>query len=114
MAEIKKEHNIIISKISVPAIRDDMVLLEIVKLAPWFEIHWNRQRLTHGITVIPSGTFTVEIPVDGVVPGEPVTPGQLADLLIGLMSTILPTCKVFVESVEDDFGFDSEKKKEDF
>lgn len=109
MAEVKSEHVTIIAN-NGPATKDGTVIVEVTKFAPWFEMHWNRQGLTHGITAIPSGTLLVEVPVEGVLEGGHITPDQLAELLVGLMNTVLPTCKVFVESVEEDFGFDSEKK----
>ena len=85
MAEVKAGHNVTIVDSLSPATKDGTVLMEVVKLAPWFEMHWNRQRLTHGITAIPSGTLMIEVPIDGVVRGEAITPGHLAELLVGLM-----------------------------
>ena len=114
MAETKAEYKVEVANKPALATGDGVVKVEITKFAPWFSVSWNRQGLTHGITAIPSGSLVVEVPVEGVTPGGVITPEQLAELLVGLMSAVLPTCKVFIESVEDDFGIDGEKKLEDF
>ena len=113
MAEITSEHNISIAVNPSTATKEGVVAVEVVKFAPWFSISWNRQQLTHGITAVPSGSLVVEIPVEGVAQGGVITPEQLAELLVDLMSTVLPTCNVFVEAVENEFGHVS-NKMEDF
>ena len=109
MAEVLTEHSIVIAEEPKFATKDGIVAVEVQKFAPWFSISWNRQQLTHGVTAVPSGSLVVEIPVEGVAQGGVITPEQLAELLVGLMSAMLPTCNVFVEAVEDEFGH-SEKK----
>ena len=114
MAEIKPEHELTMRAGSSSACEDGAVLIEVTKLAPWFTMSWNRQGLTHGITARPYGFLMVKVPVEGVLPDSPLTVGQLAELLTQTMEVVLPTCKVFIEAVEDDFGFDSKEKTEDF
>ena len=111
MAELNEEHALTIGRSS--ACKDGAVLIEVVKFAPWFEVVWNREKLTTGITARPYGFLMAKIPVDGVSAENPLTLKQLAELLTHLMESVLPTCRVFIESVEDDFGYDSEKA-EDF
>ena len=110
MAEMKSRHNITIAEAPTFATGDGVVKVEVVKFAPWFEMHWNRQGLTHGVTAQPSGSLVVEVPVEGVTPGGVITVDQLAVLLVGLMEAVIPTCRVFIEAVEDDFGIDREEK----
>lgn len=107
--EVKTEYEV---SVSPGAVGDGVVRLQVLKAAPWFEMTWNRQKLTHGITVQPSGSLIVEVPVEGASPDSPLTVGQLAELLTQTMEAVLPTCKVFIESVGEDFGMD--KKEEDF
>ena len=109
MAEVLTEHSIIIAGDPKFATGDGIIKVEVTKLAPWFDMTWNRQKLTHGITAQPSGSLVVEIPVEGVAQGGVITPEQLAELLVGLMSTVLPTCNVFVGAVEDEFGHSDKK-----
>ena len=108
MSEVKTEYEV---SVSPEAVGDGMVRLQVLKMAPWFEITWNRQHLTHGISVAPSNILQVDVPVEGVSPDTPLTVDQLAELLTKTMEAVLPTCKVFIESVEDDFGIE---KVEDF
>ena len=110
MAEVVKEHELTIRAGSSSACEDGAVLVEVTKLAPWFSMSWNRQGLTHGITARPYGSLMVKIPVEGVSPDTPLTVDQLAELLTQTMEAVLPTCKVFIEAVEDDFGIDREEK----
>jgi len=112
--ELVEEHELTMRAGSSSACEDGAVLIEITKLAPWFSVSWNRQGLTTGVTARPYGFLMVKIPVEGASSDKPLTVGQLAELLTKTMEAVLPTCKIFVESVEDDFGFDSEKKQEDF
>ena len=114
MAEVTKEHELTMRAGSSSACEDGAVLIEVTKLAPWFSMSWNRQGLTHGITARPYGFLMVRIPVEGVSPDSPLTVGQLAELLTQTMEAVLPTCRVFIESVEDDFGIDRDSKEEDF
>lgn len=107
--ELVTEHELTIGRSL--ACEDGAVLIEITKMAPWFSVSWNRQGLTHGVTARPYGFLMVKIPVEGVSPDTPLTVGQLAELLTQTMEAVLPTCKVFIEAVEDDFGMD---KEEDF
>jgi len=112
MAKVKEEHEVTIVASNVPATKDGTVIIEIIKFAPWIETNWDRQRLTTGVTARPSRLLEVEIPVEGVVAGTPLNPGQLAELLKQIMLTVLPTCEVFVETVEEEYG--RKKKEEDF
>lgn len=112
MAEVKTGHNIEVIGKPMCATGNGVISIEVIKFAPWFEMTWNRQRLTHGVTAKPLGSLVVEIPVDGVLPNESITPDQLSELLAEVMRAVLPTCGIFVGAVEDDFGLD--KKEEDF
>lgn len=111
MAEVKTEYVVGIASDPAGATGEGVVRVEVLKFAPWFEMTWNRQKLTHGITAKPLGSLVVEIPIEGVSLGDVITPDQLAKLLVGLISTVLPTCRIFVDAVEDDFGIN---KEEDF
>lgn len=111
MAELVEEHSLTMRAGSSSACEDGGVLIEVTKFAPWFTVSWNRQQLTHGITARPYGFLMVKIPVEGVSSDNPLTVDQLAELLTQTMEAVLPTCKVFIESVEEDFGM---SKKEDF
>ena len=108
MAELNEEHALTIGRSS--ACEEGAVLIEVTKFAPWFEVTWNREKLTTGITARPYGFLMAKIPVEGASAENPLTLEQLAELLAHLMESVLPTCKVFIEAVEDDFGFDSEEK----
>ena len=112
MAEVKKEHEVTIAASNIPAAKDGTVIIEITKFAPWVDINWDRQHLMTGVSGRPSRLLEVEIPVEGVVADTPLNPGQLADLLKQIMLTVLPTCEVFVETVEEEFG--RKRKEEDF
>lgn len=110
MAEVVETHELTMRAGSSSACEEGVVLIEVTKLAPWFSMSWNRQGLTHGITARPYGFLMVEVPVEGASSDKPLTVGQLAELLTKTMEAVLPTCKVFIESVEADFGIDNEKK----
>lgn len=112
MAQVKTNYSVEIADKPACATGEGVVSVEIIKFAPWFEMTWNRQKLTHGVTAKPARPLVVDIPVEGALPGEVITPSQLSELLVELMRAMLLTCGVFVESVEDDFGYS--KKTEDF
>jgi len=107
MAELNEEHALTIGRSS--ACEDGAVLIEVTKFAPWFEVTWNREKLTTGITARPYGFLLAKIPVEDVSAENPLTLDQLAELLTHLMESVLPTCRVFIESVENDFGHEENK-----
>lgn len=97
------------------AIKDGYVILDVVKVAPWTTLSWNRQGATNGVSLVPHGTLSVEFPLDTSSIGEPLSVKQLASLLEQAMNSVLPSCAVFVKAADDDFGIkDDDPTKGDY
>lgn len=58
-----------------------------------------------GMRMHPQTTLLLEVPVEGVTEGDPISPRQAAEALEGLMASLLPACKIFIEAVNDQFGY---------
>ena len=105
MTEKQEEYAVQIKMPESLAVADGKIRVIVEKLAVWINAVRDYQKLNVGATVAPLGAMVVEIPVDGVVAHESLSPEQLAETLVKLLEMAIPACRVFVGQVEDDFGY---------
>jgi len=106
MTEKKSTYQVV--EVAVSAVKEDGVLVRVVKSGAWFDLSWNRQSLRIGATFEPLGNLTVEVPVEGITPDIPISVKQAAQYLQAQMEIVLPACKVFVSEASEDFGYEEE------
>ena len=87
------------------AVSDGHVSLVLTRINSWVDLSVNYCKLQTGPTMVPHGALVVDLPVTGVEEGKHISPEQLAELLMASLQTVLPSCKVWVESVTDNFGY---------
>ena len=90
-----------------PAVGDGYVDVVIERMNSWANVSHNYQKLQTGTTSHGlGGGIVVRVPVPGVNAGEPISPAHASVLLVSELQMSLPACKLFVEQVENQYGYD--------
>jgi len=100
-------HTVTIAAEQPPPLEDGLVRVMLVKAHTWIDVVWNYNKARLGFTLLPTSHGFVDVPVEGVVQGQPLTPDQMAALLEGALRMVIPACRVFVAATQDDYGADT-------
>ena len=87
------------------AVSDGHVSLVLTRINSWADLSVNYNKLQTGPTMAPHGALIVDLPIEGIKEGEHLSPEQLAELLMASLQTVLPSCRVWVEEVTNNFGY---------
>ena len=82
------------------AIRNDAVVLNVVKIWGMLEIHHRGDMLSGGMTWVPDGTLPVTIPTTGTE----LTKEECTTLFKDAIGTLMPSIRFFVDYVDDKDG----------
>ena len=104
MAKGSNEIDVILNLSERVATKDGSVSALISKWGIWGDISSNRHSAKIGLNFVPYGILVVDIPVDGAEEEKSINVEQVAELLKSSLEVVLPSCNVFVDRANDDFG----------
>lgn len=94
--EIDEEVTVEIKK---SAVRNDAVILNVVKIWGMLEIHHRGNRLSGGMTWVPDGALPVTFPTAG----NELTKEECTALFKDAVQSLMPSIKLFVNYTDEDF-----------
>lgn len=92
--EIEEEVRVEIEK---SAVRNDVVVLNVVKVWGMLEVHHKGNMLSGGMTWVPDGTLPVTIPTTG----NELTKEECTTLFKDVIGVLMPSVKFFVNYIDD-------------
>jgi hypothetical protein len=103
MSEDTKVRPALTLDVACGAVRDGIVKTLITRSSYWMDAAERKNKLRIGFEATPMGGLVVDVPVEGVKEGDPLTIEQLSEYLtIGLKALFDPV-DVFVETSNSDF-----------
>jgi len=88
------------------AVFDGFVRVSVDRFVAWLKAARDYSTMNVGPTCSPMGLLLVDIPVEGVKAGQPLTPEQFAEVMRVTSLMLGPAALTFATMVEDDFGLD--------